>query len=308
MNSIHHINLAGVDLNLLVVFDALVSERHVTRASEKLGLSQPATSNALSRLRYLFDDQLFVRTAKGMEPTAKGLALAPSIKQILQQIQLTLDQKDVFVPETSERLFVIGMADYIEFVLLPSLMQRLASVAPKVKIRVRSFNDQKAAMAIDTGEIDIAVGLFSAPSPWHKQQHLFHEEYVGVCRQEHPYLDDKITIKNYLAAQHLLVSPTDEDMSGFVDLILAEQKLEREVVLSVPHFLIAPLIIAKTDLVATMAAKIAKRFAVDLNLRLFSLPFEARGFSVNMLWHTKNDKDSAYLWLRQTISAVCSDI
>lgn len=308
MKTIHHINLAGVDLNLLVVFDALMSERHVTRASEKLGLSQPATSSALSRLRHLFDDQLFVRTAKGMEPTAKGLVLAPSIEQVLQQIQLTLEREDVFVPETSEKLFVIGMADYVEFVLLPPLMQRLASVAPKVKIRVRSFNDQKAAMAIDTGEIDIAVGLFSAPSPWHKQQHLFHEEYVGVCRQEHWYLGENITIKNYLAVQHLLVSPTDEDMSGSVDLILAAQKLERNVVLSVPHFLIAPLVIAKTDLVATMAARVAKRFAVDLDLRLFSLPFEAGGFSVNMLWHAKNDKDCAHLWLRQIISSVCSNI
>lgn len=308
MSSIHHFNLAGIDLNLLVVFDALMCERHVTRAGEKLGLSQPATSNALSRLRYLFDDQLFVRTAKEMEPTTKGIALADSIKKILQQIQLTLDQEDTFIPETSERLFVIGMADYIEFLFLPQLMQQLASVAPKVKIRIRSFNDQKAAMAIDTGEIDIAIGFFSTTFAWHQQQHLFQEEYVGLCRQEHPFLAEKITIKEYLAVQHLLVSPTDEDMSGSVNLILAKQKLKLDVALSVPHFLIAPLIIAKTDLVTTMAARIAKSFAVDLDLRLFALPFETKGFSVNMLWHARNDQDFAHLWLRQTISSIFSDM
>jgi DNA-binding transcriptional LysR family regulator len=308
MTIIHHLNLTGVDLNLLVVFDALMSERHVTRAGEKLGLSQPATSNALSRLRYLFDDQLFVRTVKGMEPTTKGLALAASVEQILQQIQLTLDQEDAFVPETSEQLFTIGMSDYIEFIFLARLMQRLSSVAPKVKIRVRSFNDEKATMAIDTGDIDIAIGLFSAPCSWHQQQHLFKEEYVGVCRQQHPYLPENLSIENYLAVQHLLVSPTHEDLSSSVDTFLSEQKIKRDVALSVPHFLIAPLIIAKTDLVATMPVKIAISCAVNFDLRLFSLPFEVKGFLVNMLWHTKNDKDCAHLWLRQIISSVCSSI
>lgn len=208
MTTIHHVNLAAVDLNLLVVFDALMSERHVTRAAEKIGLSQPATSNALSRLRSLFEDELLVRTATGMEPTPKAMSLAAPIRQILLQIQSSLEPEKPFVPEESNRIFTIGTSDYIEFILFSKLMGKLEMVAPKVKIRVRSLSDIKSTYRmLDADEIDLAIGYFPECPSWQQAKVLFEEKFVGVCRANNPKLSDTVTLENFLSVTHLLISP-----------------------------------------------------------------------------------------------------
>ena len=308
MSGIHHINLAAVDLNLLVVFDALMSERNVTRAGEKIGLSQPATSNALSRLRNLFQDELLVRTATGMTPTPKALSLSIPIRQILLQIQSSLEQDTFFVPEDSDRLFTIGTSDYGEFILLSKLMQKLETVAPKVKIRVRSLLDMKSAyQMLDSDKIDLAIGYFPECPPWQETEVLFEEGFVGVCSAENPKISDKVTLEDYLSVSHLLISPYNEDMTGWVDDALERQNLQRHVAISVPHFLAAPFIIANTNLVVTLAERVAKTYFDALNLRIFSLPLASEGFSMDMLWHTKNNGDLAHTWLRRIISELSKD-
>ena len=308
MNTIHHINLAAVDLNLLVVFDALISERHVTRAAEKIGLSQPATSNALSRLRNLFQDELLVRTATGMKPTPKAISLAIPIRQILLQIQTSLEPDQPFIPKESDRIFTIGTSDYIEFILLSKLMERLEIVAPKVKIRVRSLLDRKSTyQMLDSDEIDLAIGYFPECPSWHAAEVLFEENFVGVCRANNPKISDTVTLENFLSASHLLISPYNEDLKGWVDTVLEQQNLQRHVAISVPHFLVAPFIVAKTNLVVTLAERIAKAYIQVLNLRIFSLPLASEGFPVTMLWHTKNNDDSTHTWLRRIISELIKD-
>lgn len=303
MTSIHHINLAAVDLNLLVVFDALMSERNVTRAGEKIGLSQPATSNALSRLRNLFQDELLVRTATGMQPTPKAISLSIPIRQILLQIQSSLEQETPFIPEDSDRIFTIGTSDYGEFVLLSQLMSQLETVAPKVKIRVRSLLDMKSAYnMIDSDKIDLAIGYFPEYPSWQEAEVLFEESFVGVCSADNPKIADTVTLEDYLSVSHLLISPYNEDMTGWVDDALERQNLQRHVAISVPHFLVAPFIVANTNLVVTLAERVAKTYANILNLRIFSLPLNSEGFSMTMLWHTKNNGDKASIWLRKMIS------
>jgi DNA-binding transcriptional LysR family regulator len=300
MSNIHHINLAGIDLNLLVVFDALMTELNVTRAGERVGLSQPATSNALVRLRRLIDDELFVRTAAGLRPTPNAIALAQQLRPALQDIQAALLDPPSFDPASSDRIFSIGMSDYVEFTVLPTLMQRIQAIAPDVSVQIRSGDRKKLLSLLDQGEIDLACGVFPETLPWHHEQRLFQETYVCVCRCDHPTISSSLSLDDYLAVSHLLIS-IQEDRVGRVDTLLAEQNLKRQVALSLPHFLSAPFILGQTDLVATLAQRIALAFAQTQPLKLLPIPLSITGFSVSMRWHQSTGNSPACQWLRSMI-------
>jgi DNA-binding transcriptional LysR family regulator len=296
-------NLAGIDLNLLVVFDALMTERQVTRAGERIGLSQPATSNALARLRNLTEDELFVRSSGGLHPTPVAVALARQIQPALNQIQTALSPAQPFDPMTSDRVFSIGMSDYVEFVLLPRLLEKLETTAPHVKIQVRSGNRQQSLTLLDSGEIDLMCGLFPKKIAWHEEQLLFQEQFVCVCRRDHPLIGDSISLEDYVTASHLLVS-VQEDMVGRVDFLLAKQNLKRHIALSIPHFLVAPSILAQTNLIATLVERVAQEFAATLNLKILPCPLPLKGFSVFMRWHQSMRDHSINTWLRGLITEV----
>lgn len=300
MSNIHHINLAGIDLNLLVVFDALMAEQNVTRAGARVGLSQPATSNALSRLRRLMADDLFVRTSVGLRPTPRAIALAQQLRPALQHIQAALLEESTFNPTTSDRVFAIGMSDYVEFTLLPKLMQTLHKIAPHVSLQIRSGDRQKLLSLLDSGEIDLACGLFPEQVQSHKEQMLFQETYVCVCRCDHPTLGTSLSLEDYLSVSHLLVS-VKEDRIGRVDRLLAEQNLKRHIALSIPHFLTAPFILVQTDLIATLAKRIALAFVQNQPLKLLPLPLDLEGFPVQMRWHQSTETSPAFKWLRTVI-------
>lgn len=300
MSVIHHFNLAGVDLNLLVVFDALMSEQHLTRAAEKIGLSQPATSNALARLRKLFNDDLFIKTSKGMTPTPRAVELADPIRQALLQIQSTITTEPQFIPETSERIFRLGMDDYTELVFLPSLLQKIEQLAPKVKIQVWWTNWMRSPKLLDVDEIDVAVGYCPQWQPWHQRQLLYEESFICVASSKRLQTRKAITLEEYVVASHLLVSPK-EDIAGMVDKILREQNLTRHVAISVPNFLIVPYILVNTGLIATLPTQLAKTFVEGGPLQASPLPFQMPGFSVDMLWHSKNDLEPGHQWLRNLI-------
>ncbi|BAY85806.1 transcriptional regulator LysR family protein [Calothrix parasitica NIES-267] len=302
---IQHFSLAGIDLNLLVVFDALMTEQHLTRASEKIGLSQPAASNALSRLRKLFKDDLFIKASRGITPTAKAVVLWEPIRQALVQIQEVVSTKLEFNPATSERIFRIGMDDYTEIVFLCKLLQELKQLAPHIRIQVRSSNRQKAPKLLDADEADLTVGYFTEFSSWHHYQELYSETFVCVGNQEYFSNRQNLTLEEYVSASHLLVSPK-EDMVGVVDEILAERNLTRTVALSVPNFLIVPSLLSNTEFIATLPAQIVA-LAPNSNIQTSTLPLEIPGFSVGMLWHRKNDSDPANIWLRELIEQLCPD-
>jgi DNA-binding transcriptional LysR family regulator len=300
-------NLAGIDLNLLVVFDALMTERQVTRAGERLGLSQPATSNALARLRSLTKDELFVRSSGKLQPTPVAIALAQQIQPALSQIQTALSTAQPFDPLTSDRVFSIGMSDHVEFVLLPRLLEKLETTAPHVKIQVRSGNRQQLLARLDRGEIDVMCGLFPDKIAWHEQQLLFREQFVCVCRRDHPSIGDSLSLEEYVNADHLLVS-VQEDMVGRVDYLLAQQNLTRNIAVSTPHFLVAPSILARTNLIVTLVQRVAQRFAPTLNLKILPCPLPLKGFSVFMRWHQSMRDRATNSWLRSIIAEVAIDI
>ncbi len=300
-------SLNQIDLNLLVVFDALMRDRHVTRAGERIGLSQPATSNALARLRYLTKDKLFIRAKSGLQPTPVAIALANQIQPALQQIQIALSSEAGFEPMTSDRVFAIGMTDYVEFVLLPPLLEKLEQVAPNLKIQVRTGDRQQLFDLLDNGKVDLICGVFPEQIPWHQEQLLFQERFVCVCRQDHSLIQDSLSLEEYLTTSHLLIS-IKEDMVGRVDDTLAIQGLSRNIRLSIPHFLVAPSIIARTDLITTLAERIAIAFAKYLNLKVFPCPLEIDGFSVVMRWHQSTTNQSTHQWLRQLFTEISINI
>jgi DNA-binding transcriptional LysR family regulator len=301
MSVIHHFNLAGVDLNLLVVFDALMAEQHLTRAAKNIGLSQPATSNALSRLRSLFNDDLFIKTSKGMTPTPRAIELAESIHQSLLQVQTAIYSKPEFIPQTSDRVFRLGMDDYSELVFLPKLLAEMEILAPKVKIQVRSTTWMRSPKLLDADEIDLAIGHCPQFQPWHTKQLLYEEYFVCVASVERFKTRMAITKEEYVAAAHLLVSPK-EDMVGLVDEALARQNLSRNVAMSVPNFLIVPFILVNTNFIATLPAQLATTFVEVWQLYASPLPYQMNGFSVDLLWHSKNDREAGHIWLRNLLA------
>ena len=300
-------NLAGIDLNLLVVFDAIMREQHVTRAGERLGLSQPATSNALSRLRKLTNDELFVRTAGGLQPTSIAIALASQIQPALQQINQALTEKSSFDPTTSDREFTIGMSDYTAFIILPKLLHKIQAIAPNVAMQIRTGDRARLTTLLDRGELDLICGVFPKQVDLHRSQLLFQEQFVCVCRHGHPTIDRALSVETYTAANHLLVSIA-EDRIGRIDNYLATQNLNRHIAISVPHFLVAPFILAQTDLVATLGRRIAETFAHSQNLQVLPLPLPIEGFSVFAHWHQSRQRHPAQMWIRSILVEVSEEV
>lgn len=299
-------NLARVDLNLLNVFDAVMRERNVTRAGERIGMTQPAVSNALNRLRHLLGDALFVRGADGMRPTARALELAGPVRHALEQIETALDPPE-FVPAESTRTFRLAMSEYPASVLLPALARRLEEEAPGIDLRVRSSDNVDAAALLDANEIDFAIGNFPDLPKRFERVTLFEESYVCMMRRDHPLAKGPLTLEEFAAAKHLLITLAGETKS-FVDDALAEQGLTRRIAMTAYHFLVAPRIVAKTDMVTTLARRTAERVARINPVHLSPLPLPPRLLLLALLWQRRFSNHPAHEWMRALLVDVCRRI
>lgn len=303
--SIHMANIAALDLNLLVVLEALLAERSVTRAAQRIGLSQPAVSNALGRLRALLDDPLLVRTAAGMEPTPRALELAVPIQQALDVIRRALSASAAFDPERTAFTFRVRSADNLELSLLPRLLERLERRAPQVDIVVSREGDTTED-DLRSGRLDLYLGnWFNVPSGL-KQHLLRHETFACIARKGHPRIKSRLTLEAYGAAGHVVVETADRPGS-VVDTVLSDHGLGRRVVLRTPHFLVAPVVVARTDLIATLPRGVVTSFAQFLPLSVFAPPLDAPGFPVSMVWHPRTHEQAPHRWLRELIMEVSSD-
>lgn len=300
-------DLAGVDLNLLVVFDALMAERHVTRAGERIGLSQPAMSAALSRLRHLLKDELFIRRSDGMHPTRRAQELAVPLRQALLQIQAALEP-ETFVPEEAKRTFKLATNDFAASVLLPRLGAQIGAEAPQVDIRVIAADDPLAMTLLDQDAVDLAIAPFENVEPQFERQQLMEPaDFLCVMRQGHPLAKKRLTLEKFAATPQLLVSRTG-DPSGFVDEILASLGYKRRVAFTVPSFLLAPIILMQTDLIAILPRRLAQMCEDMANLTACEPPFVQRNFPLAMLWHRRLSKDPGHTWLRHTLAEVAQTI
>ncbi|WMT79411.1 LysR family transcriptional regulator [Bradyrhizobium sp. Ash2021] len=300
-------DLHGIDLNLLVAFDALMAERSVTRAGLRIGRTQPAMSAALARLRDLLKDDLFVRGQNGLQPTPRAIDLADPLSRALAEIQSALDYTQTFVPETFEGVFTLGLSDHPAFVVLPALLTRIRKSAPGVTLHVRGFTARDSAVRLlDAGEIDAAIGVPAQASGRIMAEALFEEPFVCVVRKNHPVASRKFNLQAYLSLSHLLVSP-EGDRFGQVDSKLAEMGLRRNLVVTLPHMYSAPEIIVRSDLVATLMAGVVETSACKRDLAVLAPPLALEPAPFVLTWHRRNDVHPAQRWLRQVISEVSRD-
>lgn len=296
-------NISGVNLNLLVAFDALFEEQSVTAAARRAGVTQPAMSNTLAQLRLLFDDALFLRHRTGLTPTARAKQLAEPIRQGLRLLQSALTEAS-FEPATSERRFVVMASDYVELVVLPALLRRLASKAPGVRVQLRPWSLHEAPPELARGEADLMLGFYDKVPPHHHEQRLFDDEYVCIVRRRHPGVKGKLTLAQYLKLSHVLVS-SRSDSPGSVDRALAALGKTRVVGARVSHFLTVPLLVAQTDLVAALDRRVAEVFAAPFGLQLLPPPLSLPKGSVGQVWHEQQASDPAQRWLRSLVADVC---
>jgi DNA-binding transcriptional LysR family regulator len=302
------INLAAIDLNLLVAFEALLEQHSVTKAAEQLQIGQPAMSAALSRLRILFDDELFVRLGRQMQPTLKAQAIAPGILAALQQIRQAVTASQTFEPSVSDRTFTIGSSDYTSFVLMPPLLKFSLQNAPSINVQMIEFEKDRVGTLLEQGEIDVALGVFPDPPRQTQWEPLFEERFVGIARRGHPAIQQgTMSLEAFAQFPHALTT-LRRDTAGAIDKALNEQNLERRVAFTTPHMMVLPFAIASSDLVAALPRRIALRLANVCNLTVFELPVNTKPWMVSMLWSTLSDQDEANRWLRNTIKAISQTI
>lgn len=304
--SIDHANLSRLDLNLLVAFDAILAEGNVTRAAAKVGLGQSAMSHNLARLRRLFGDELFTRGPNGMRPTPRALALAEPLRAALAQVQSAVLQRDAFEPATAERVFRIGLADSIEVALVPALIERLQDGAPGLSLRLRSTNHISILEELDSGSLDLGIGVFDQGQTHHKRRPLYTDHFLCLFSTERLGLTPPLSLQDYLRFPHVLTSLAD-DGKGVVDEALAKHKLRRNIVMTTPGFLAVPFVVRRSGVITTLPSRLARYFSETFALATSPVPVELPRFSISLLWHGSFDQDPGHLWLRRTVASLVSE-
>jgi DNA-binding transcriptional LysR family regulator len=305
-------NLRNIDLNLLAAFDALLRERSVSRAAERMFMTQPAMSHSLSRLRQLLNDPILVRSGSDMKPTVRALALVDPIRRILHEVETVLGPKAPFIPATAHDNFVIACSDYTECILLGPLISRMAHSAPGVRLHARPSDHAQLLNDLEIGEVDIAIGTTNGMTMLEqlRVERLFDDYAVCLLGPRHPYSATTMSLAQFVQMRHLLVSPWGKH-HGLVDDWLQHLGLQRQIAHIVTHFASAPFIVAQTDLVLTSPKRLAEQF-VQLKqfaeLRIVRTAPEFPKYVVHMLWHPAQDNDSTAIWLRQQIRDVCESL
>ena len=291
-------DLKDIDLNLLVIFNQLLHERRVSAVAVNLGLSQPTVSNALNRLRQQLGDELFLRTSKGMEPTAYAMQLAEPIGYALSSIQETLNQRSRFETQSSERRFIVGMSDIGEIYFLPKLMEYLAAVAPGIALSTIRTTGANLAEEMEAGRIDLAIGWLPHLKAGFFQQRLFTQDHVCLFRRGHAIDKDKpLTKREFEAAEHIVVSASGTGHAT-VDASIEKLGIKRRVVLTVPHFVAVGHILATTDMIATVPERFARQCVQPFQLGFAKLPMKLPEIGINLFWHARFHKDPGNQWLR----------
>jgi LysR family transcriptional regulator, mexEF-oprN operon transcriptional activator len=303
MSNIIENDFRGVDLNLLLVFRALLQERGVTRAAQRLFLGQPAVSGALKRLRNMFGDELFVRTPRGMEPTPRALELSRSIEPLLLTLHQALTQPPRFDPATAQRTFRLGLSDALEAALMPELMRLLGERAPGVRLITRNADTPRAPGMVDAGEIELAVGAHRSCTAWQRLRPLFGWRFVCVYN---PKLvkarGSKLTLDEFLRHRHVLTS-FNASLRGYIDEQLEVLGRAREVVFSSPGFATSPFIVERSAAITTVPDYIAALWCEVLGLKMSPLPFAVPEYQMSLLWAAANDQDPGLQWLVELMTA-----
>ncbi|WP_447773422.1 LysR family transcriptional regulator [Variovorax boronicumulans] len=302
MNGVH---IDAVDLNLLRLFDAVYRTRNVSRAAEALGLTQPAASHGLTRLRLLLGDALFTRSLGGVAPTPRAERLAVPVQSALAMLQQALSEPERFDPAASRKLFRIHMSDIGEGRFLPALMARLRELAPGVRVETMPLAPGDIASALDSGKVDCAFGFLPHVKDTQRTQ-LLKDRYIVLLRHDHPFVKRRRSGQALLAALHELdyvAVRTHADTLRILQLLNLEDRLR----LTTEHFMVLPAIVRATDLAVVMPRNIARGFAAEGGYAIVEPPFPLRDFTVSLHWSKRFEADPGNRWLRQVIVALFSE-
>jgi DNA-binding transcriptional LysR family regulator len=291
-------NIEDIDLNLLPVFEAVLAEASISRAADRLGLSQPAVSNALSRLRHATGNRLFVRQGNAMVPTPYAQELAGPIRQALAGLRAALGSGREFDPATSQRRFSVCLTDLGEAFFLPRLLERLNRIAPHVRLHTLPMPTGAAEEALRSGEVDLAIGNLPELGAGFYVQRLFRDRYVCLVRKGHPNIGARITARQFEAASHAIVAPGGWG-HGIIEKTLIARGLEDRVAVRLQNFLVLASIVAATDLVAIVPQSVGSHLSRDLDLRLLPLPIPIPALDIRQCWQERFHDDSGNRWLRQ---------
>lgn len=299
-------NLRSTDLNLLFVFVAMMSERSVTRAADRLGLAQSSMSNALSRLRVLFDDELFVRTREGMVPTPIAIDASKHVHAALQAAEDAINVGGKFDPASAEGKVIILTHDLIEMTLLPDLVKKARERAPRMKIFTRALIRNQFAGDLDAGLADFAICASSSVPKRFSFTPLFVEPFVCIARIDHPIVGNGLTLEKFVACEHALVSQRS-DGHGLVDNELASLGHSRRVKVSVANFASVPPLVVETDIIAVLPRRLASKASQHLPVKMFELPFDLPRIEAKLIWGRGADRSPVFLWFRRLIEMTVQD-
>jgi len=310
MPTIAQMNLASVDLNLLVAFEALMEERNVTRAGQRVGLAQPSMSSVLVRLRALFGDDLFVRSASGMQPTAKALSLARPISDALGQIRGVLQPGSGFDPATARRRLSIAVTDYGDLVVVPPLVAALRREAPGIDLVVRPIIDTALSVtSLERGDVDALIGGHLPASGRITRITLFEENFVCIRDAKRARRAARLTRDDYARLPHVLFSSAGGDgLPGAIDTMLTRHGRKRRIAITLAHVVAVPFAVAGTDLVATMAERVARRFAPAAGVSVVPLPYDVGAFTIDLLHTRRAMADPALRWFIDLVDRVCREL
>ncbi|MBY6161523.1 LysR family transcriptional regulator [Mameliella alba] len=295
------------DLNLLAVFDAIMQEQNVTAAANRLGLSQSAVSAALSRLRAAFDDELFLRARYGVVPTEKARAMAPEVSEALDRLRHVFEDRPSFDPASARRSFRIAASAYFECVVIPSLMARVTTDAPRISLVVEPLGPDLDTKALAAGDLNIALGRFDNAPDSLVISPLMEDGFLCLLRKDDLPGQHSVTKEQYESLPHVVVSPPGKWRTG-LGHTLGTAGLTRHVALTVSHFLAAPLAVAEIGGLVTLPTRIARIYENDPAFRLLPPPVDLGQFPMQVAWHPRHRSDPGHRWLRDVITEVCASI
>lgn len=295
-----------MDLNLLAYFDALISEGQVSRAAERVNLSQPAMSLALKRLRDLFGDPLLVRTATGMVPTTRARELIGPVREILRRSGDLLRPRDQFVPAEADGSLALMSTGYVSMLVMPPLMRRIETIAPRVRIEAQAVDPEQLRYRFESGQVDVGVGYCVNPPGELRIRQAFEEHLVCIARAEHPAIRGRLTIEQFTANAHVQIRPGDGRYALLLERALSLHGLETPIGAVVHDFLLAPEIVASTDLIAVVPEPMARRSAQSLALQTLPLPVDVPALNFSMIWHERTHREPLHQWLRELVLQICA--
>ena len=298
---------SSIDIQLLLGFEALMNERQVTRAAQVMGLSQPAMSHLLSRLRMKFQDQILSKTARGMEPTSLALELIEPVRNALRQIEGLFDNRNIFAPAESKHSFNIRMGDMNEFLFLPHILLAMQEESPNITIKVNHLSPMETIKALDNGEIDFAISTKLKHPKSIQSIDLLEDKMVCIMNKKHPLANEELQVNNFTNLRHINIVQSVID-TRFIDEDLSNLQLERNVVLNIPHWLAAPAIVEHTNLVAAISDRMAQQLKSKYQFVIKSLPVGESKFHWKLYWHKRYDSDPPQKWLRELVRKVCSTL